>query len=112
MLALHIVAAPIFVAFFGMIFRSHTLAKLKSDSAANRRSGWISVLSFSSMALSGYLLQVASTPTWVTAMLWAHVAASSIFVAAYGVHLFVGWRIGRLARTPARPMRRAARVPL
>lgn len=112
MLALHIVAAPVFIAFFGMVFRSHTLSKLLSRSAANRRSGWISAVSFSAMALSGYLLQVASSPTWVTSMVWAHVIASCVFVAGYGLHLFMGRPKGRLARIPARPMGRADRVPL
>lgn len=112
MLALHILAAPVFIAFFGIVFRSHTLSKLVSRSAANRRSGWISVVSFTAMALSGYLLQVASSPTWVTSMVWAHVITSCVFVAAYGVHLFIGWSVGRLARNSARPMRRADRIPL
>lgn len=112
MLAAHIVAAPVLVAIFGMIFRSHTLAKLKSRSAANRRSGWISVLSFGAMAMSGYLLQVASSPMWVTAMMWSHVSASSVFVAAYGAHLLIGWRIGRHSQVSAGPMGRAARVSI
>lgn len=101
LLALHIVAAPVFIAFFGMIFSSHTLRKLVSGAAVNRRSGWISVLSFCTMALTGYLLQVAASPTWVTSMAWAHVIASSVFVAGYGVHLLIGWPIGRLSRTSA-----------
>lgn len=112
MLALHIVAAPVFIAFFGIVFRSHTLSKLVSHSATNRRSGWISVVSFSAMALSGYLLQVASSPTWVTWMVWAHVIASSVFVVAYIVHFFIGWPIGRLSRISARSMRHPNRIPL
>ena len=111
MLALHILAAPVFIAFFGMLFRSHTLSKLMAHSATNRRSGWISVVSFGTMALSGYLLQVASSPAWVTSMVGAHVIASSVFVVAYVVHFFIGWPIGRLARISARPMGRSDRIP-
>ena len=56
-LSLHVVAAPVFIAFFGMLFRSHTLRKLASPNPANRRTGWTSLISFSTMALTGYLLQ-------------------------------------------------------
>ncbi len=95
MLALHLLAAPLFIAFFGMLFRSHTVRKLVSPNAANRRSGWMSLISFSAMALSGYLLQVMSSPAWVTAMVWAHVSTSVIFVAGYGLHLVIAWRLSR-----------------
>ncbi len=95
MLSVHVLAAPLFIAFFGMLFRSHTLKKLTSPNAGNRRSGWMSLLSFSAMALSGYLLQVASSPGLLTVMVWAHVATSVIFVAGYSLHLFIGWRLGR-----------------
>jgi len=50
MLSSHVVTAPLFIAFFGMLFRSHTVRKLMSPDARNRRSGWMSLLSFSSMA--------------------------------------------------------------
>jgi hypothetical protein len=111
-LALHVVAAPFFIAFFGMLFRSHTLRKLVSSDAGNRRTGWTSLLSFSAMALTGYLLQVASNPTWLTAMVWAHVASSSLFVAGYGVHIVISWRLSRVSPIAADSFRRAARLPL
>ncbi len=110
MLAVHIVAAPFFVVFFGMLFRSHTLRKLLSASPRNRRSGWTSLLSFSVMALTGYLLQVASSPAWITALIWAHVATSAIFVAGYTAHLLIGWRIGRGSPVGADALRPAARL--
>ncbi len=91
MLSLHVVAAPILVLFFGMIFRSHTLTKLQSHLASNRRTGWTTLTSFGSMALSGYLLQVVTVPAWLDALVWVHVAASLIFVVGYSVHLVIGW---------------------
>ena len=96
MLAWHIVAAPFFVVFFGMLFRTHTLRKLSSASRRNRRSGWTSLVSFAVMALTGYLVQVASSPAWVTASIWAHIAASAVFVAGYTTHMVIGWRFGRV----------------
>ena len=109
-LSAHVVAAPFFVAFFGMLFRSHSFGKLRSPNRANRRTGWTSLLGFSAMALSGYLIQVASTPALVTFFIWTHVAASGVFVAGYGAHLVNGRRItGRRARASAAPSRGPAR---
>lgn len=112
MLSLHVIAAPFFIAFFGMLFRSHTLRKLLSPNAGNRRSGWASLLSFSTMALSGYLLQVASSPAWLAALVWVHVSTSLIFVTGYTVHLVIGWRLSRVSPISADTMRRAAGIPL
>ena len=95
MLSFHLVAAALFVAFFGMLFRSHSFGKIRSAQRENRRTGWTSLLSFAAMALSGYFIQVASSPALITAWIWIHVAASTLFVAGYGVHLVNGWRIGR-----------------
>jgi len=109
MLALHLLAAPVFIAFFGMLFRSHTLRQLASPNAGNRRSGWMSLISFSAMALSGYLLQVMSSPAWLTVVVWAHILSSVIFVAGYSVHLVIGWRLSR-ASSVADSLSEIARV--
>ena len=112
MLAAHVVAAPIFVLIFGIVLRSHILKKLVSSSRQARRTGWLSLLSFTTMALSGYLLQVASDPAWVRAMLVTHVSTSTVFVFGYSAHLIVGWRILK-APAPAgsTPNLGAARLP-
>ena len=102
-------AAPFFVVFFGMLFRTHTLRKLLSASPRNRRSGWTSLLSFSVMALTGYLVQVASSPAWITALIWAHVATSALFVAGYTTHLVIGWRLDRVSPNGLDPLRPALR---
>ena len=95
MLSIHLVVAALFVAFFGMLFRSHSFGKIRSVQPANRRTGWTSLLGFAAMALSGYFIQVASSPALITAWIWTHVAASTLFVVSYGIHLVNGWRIGR-----------------
>lgn len=100
-LTVHLIAAPVFIAFFGMLFRSHTLRKILSPSPANRRSGWTSLISFSAMALSGYLIQVGTSPLLLSVAIWTHVATSVAFVLGYTSHLVIGWRINRLpADTP------------
>ena len=92
-LSLHVVSAPFLVLLFGMIFRSHTLRKLQSPIPSNRRTGWTSLVSFASMAISGYLLQVVTVPGWITTLVVVHVATSVAFVAGYMVHLVIGWRL-------------------
>ena len=62
MLSLHVVVAPVLILCFGIVLRSHILKKLVSSYQPDRRTGWISLLSFTAMALSGYLLQVISSP--------------------------------------------------
>ena len=98
MLALHVVTAPVLVLLFGIVLRSHILKKLVSKYQPDRRTGWISLLSFAAMALSGYLLQVASTPFWLNVLLVLHLVTSGIFLIGYLAHLVIGWR---LVRTPS-----------
>ncbi len=107
MLSTHVIAAPFFVACFGMLFRSHTLRKLLSPNASNRRTGWTSLLSFAAMAISGYLIQIAPTAALIDAAIWTHVATSLLFAVGYGAHLVVGWRIR--SPEPAAPRRPASR---
>lgn len=101
MLAAHVVAAPFLVASFGMVFRSHAARKVAVSEPKHRRSGWVSLLGFAVMAVSGYLIQVGTAPCFLSAAIWVHVASSAVFVAGYAVHLVLGWRarpaVGRAA---------------
>ena len=92
MLSIHVVSAPLVVVLFGMVFRSHTLRKLLQASPVNRRSGLASAGTFLVMTLSGYLIQVTTNPALIAIAIWTHVATSVLFVAAYGVHLVIGYR--------------------
>ena len=92
MLSLHVVTSPILLIFFGMVFRSHTLKKILSNQKPDRRTGWTSLISFSSMALTGYFLQILSSPIWLQWMVVLHVATSVIFLIGYSAHLVLGWR--------------------
>lgn len=94
MLTIHVVAAPLFIGACGMLFRSHVLKKILTLSTHDRRSGWVSVVSFAVMALSGYCIQVASSAAAVSAAVWIHVASGVVFIVGYGVHLVIGWNTG------------------
>jgi len=93
MLSAHIVAAPAFIAFFGMLFRSHTFGKIRSLDPSNRRTGWTSLLTFLTMALSGYGIQIASVHSLITGLIWAHIATSILFVFSYSIHLVQSWTL-------------------
>ena len=93
MLAAHVIAAPLLVLMFGMLFRSHTLKKIASPVRANRRTGWTSLISFGSMALSGYLLQVVTSPAWLDALVAIHIVTSLVFAVGSVIHLVIGWRM-------------------
>lgn len=88
-----------------MLFRSHTLRKLISPSRFNRRTGWASLLGFAAMTVSGYLIQIASTPAMVDASIWFHVVSSLLFVIGYSTHLVIGRRVDEAE--PIVPRRRA-----
>jgi len=98
MLAAHVLAAPLGMVAFGIMLRSHIVTKLTSKNGPGRRSGWTSVVSFAAMALSGYLLQVVASPTWLRVMTVAHVATSIAFVAGYTTHVVGGLRLLRARR--------------
>ena len=109
MLSSHVVAVPWLILCCGMVFRSHVLWKIRLSAPGNRRTGWLSMLGFLAMALSGYLIQVASSPTLVTVFIWAHVGASTLFVVTYGFHLAVGYRLD--ARRRREPVPTSGIVP-
>ncbi len=113
MLSIHLIAAPFFIAFFGMLFRSHSIRKILSPNRANRRTGWMSLISFSAMALSGYLIQVAAAPALITLLIWTHIATSTLFVVGYGIHIVIGYRVNKLpTETPDAALPELARSSL
>ena len=93
MLAVHIMAAPFFILIFGILLRSHILTKLLSNNRPARRSGWLSILSFTGMAVSGYLLQIGADQVWLRVLMVTHIGTSVVFVIGYVTHLVVGWRL-------------------
>ena len=98
MVAAHMMAGPALIVFFGMAFRSHALWKIIWPSPVARRTGWASTIGFPAMAVSGYLIQVASSPALVTVFIWTHGIAAVLFTAAYCGHLVIGYRTTRRMR--------------
>ena len=97
-LSLHLLAAPLLVFAFGLIFESHIANRLRLGTPLNRRSGVISVFTFALMTGSGYALQISSAATLSRAALALHLASSGLFVVAYLMHQVVTVKLWR-ART-------------
>lgn len=92
-MAIHIVVASAFIAFFGMLLRSHILPKLRHRRPENRRTGWIAFVSFLVMALSGYMLQVSSSTLMIKIWMWTHIVAGILFAIIYALHFALSRRI-------------------
>lgn len=91
----HILSAPLQVLMFGMLLKSHIAPKLGNGNGSNRRSGWIALVAFGPMVLSGYFLQVASDPAWSRVALTVHLASSGVLMATYAVHSVISLRLLR-----------------
>lgn len=100
MLALHVVASPIFILFFGIIFNSHVMKKLRATKLPNRRSGYVSLATFALMLASGYLLQVSSNERWLQALVVVHVASGAVFSVVYVSHLIISTSLARRRSSP------------
>jgi hypothetical protein len=98
MLGLHVLAAPVLLVIFGIIFNSHIGRKLRSCQP-NRRTGLLSLGTFALMTLSGYLLQIVSAPGARRVCLILHLVTGAVFAVSYTVHLVVGLRLEAKART-------------
>lgn len=94
MLDLHVLAAPVLLFVFGLVFQSHISYKLsKSGLRANRRSGILSLATFALMSASGYALQVVTAESLSRLLLVAHLATGAVFAVSYGAHLLVTLRL-------------------
>lgn len=101
MLAVHVLASPLFLLVFGIVFNSHIMKKLRASNLPNQRSGLMSLGTFAVMTLSGYLLQISSDEQWLQALVVVHVASGGVFALTYGTHLVISARLAR-AREEAR----------
>jgi hypothetical protein len=95
MLDLHVLAAPALIFLFGLMFESHIQKKLQSAGRVNRRSGVVAAITFGTMSLSGYALQVTAIEVLTRAALILHLVSSGVFVLSYAAHQVVNFRLWR-----------------
>lgn len=96
----HVLAAPLAVLAFGLLLRDHVLGRLLGAGRRSaRRSGVLLTALIVPMAASGYLLQTATSPAWITGLVVVHLASSCVYLAGYAVHWIVALRRPRNGRT-------------
>jgi hypothetical protein len=94
-LDLHLLAAPLLVFCFGLMFESHIQRKLRAGTPANRKSGVTAAITFGIMTLSGYALQVTAIEAFSRAALVLHLFSSGVFLLSYLIHQAVNFRLWR-----------------
>lgn len=77
---LHVWTAPLLVFAIGLIWQQHVWRHWRRGRSGGRRSGLALMASAAPMIASGYLLQTAVTPTWRTAWIALHLAASAVWI--------------------------------
>ena len=100
MLGWHVVTSPAFVLAFGILLNAHIVKQLRGWRRENRASGLTSLGMFSTMALSGYLLQVVTSAAMLSALVWVHVGSGVVFTLAYVCHLVISVRMPRSRTIP------------
>jgi len=78
MLAVHVVIAPLVLFVLGWTFSNHMLPKLRFGDGTLRKSGIASMALVAPMALSAYLLQIATNETLRSAMAIISSAVNSL----------------------------------
>ena len=83
---LHILVAPVLLFCLGMMVRGHLQPRLRQGDQG-RNSGLRAASLIAPMVVSGYLVQVATSPALRTCYAWVHGVSSAGFLLAYGAHL-------------------------
>ena len=85
-LAVHILAAPVAVFGFGLLFRRHVLARLTAGAGPKRLTGTVMTLMAIPLALSGYVLQTLTGDAARRWTGWAHAALGLVYAIGYAMH--------------------------
>ncbi len=95
---LHVLAAPTLVFCLGVMVRGHLGPRLRQG-PEGRGTGMGTASLMAPMVLSGYLVQVATSPALRTCYAWVHGISAGAFLLAYFGHLALkGWLPKRVAR--------------
>ncbi|MDF1562865.1 MAG: hypothetical protein P1V51_07465 [Deltaproteobacteria bacterium] len=98
---LHVLAAPLLVFTFGLLFQVHLAARLRLG-PAGRLTGLGLASTFVAMAASGYLLQISVAEGWRAAFSWMHLGSGGLWVALSVAHTLVALRVRRSRRAMER----------
>ena len=84
-------AAPLLLFALGLTVRGHLGSKLRSQNRDGRRLGLGLAFLIAPMVMTGYLVQVATSPVWRLGFAWTHGLASLLFLGAYLGHGLRAW---------------------
>lgn len=94
-LKLHILVGPLLVFISGVLYTAHVRPYLFGGRRSNRASGLLMLATFVVMVLSGYALQVVSSPLGHQIALISHLGSSLLFLGGFVSHCVVSWLIRR-----------------
>lgn len=86
-LNIHILASPFLLLVGGMLGHSHVKGMLKARASQRRPTGMVTMCAFLLLALSGYLLQVATSELLQQSLLVIHLGTGVFFILFYAMHL-------------------------
>lgn len=105
----HILAGPLLVFVFGLLFQSHVVRKIRTNSNQGKASGVVTALLFSVSVLSGYLLQTVSHPWLRSLLVYTHLIGGLCLSIVFLSHVLRSWRQAQIkAQTEAETERLAA----
>lgn len=103
-LKLHILSAPVMLFAVGLITTQHIWRSLRSSLPTGRRSGIIATMGFVPLVVTGYLIQVVTSPLALEILAWTHLSLGLAFAWALASH--------RRVLKPRRLKRRRGSLPV
>ncbi len=85
-LAVHVLAAPVAVFGFGLLFRRHILARFSAGPGPKRLTGTVLTMLAIPLALSGYALQTLTGDAARRWTGWGHAALGLFYAIGYAMH--------------------------
>ncbi len=82
----HILSAPLMLFAVGLITTHHIWRSLKSRLPTGRRSGLIAFYAAGPLVVSGYLIQVITSPSTLEVLAWTHLVLGVGVAASIGIH--------------------------
>ena len=83
----HVLAAPLMVFVFGVLWAVHVQPRLQSGAPEGRRTGLIMSVTTPAMIASGYLVQVTVEPVWSAVWEVSHLVSSALWLLVLVVHV-------------------------